>query len=86
MEQVRLQTTRLQRAGNEFTYNYNTATSKLNNDPLLGAWRGINRYYYDTEQPREYSVGNGRVRCQTCMVGRNLRYCSLHKSKLCVMG
>jgi hypothetical protein len=41
------------RADNEFTYNYSTATSKLNNDPLPGAWRGINRYYYDTEQPQD---------------------------------
>ena len=41
------------RANNEFTYNYSTATSKLNNDPLPGAWRGINRYYYDTEQPQD---------------------------------
>jgi hypothetical protein len=39
------------RADNEFTWNYSTAKSKLDNRNLLGAWRGINRYYYDTEQP-----------------------------------
>ena len=38
-------------ATNEFTWNYSSAQSKLNNDPLPGAWRGINRYYYDTQQP-----------------------------------
>ena len=36
---------------NEFTWNYSSAQSKLYNDPLPGAWRGINRYYYDTQQP-----------------------------------
>ena len=36
---------------NEFTWNYSEAKSKLDNQNLLGAWRGINRYYYDTQQP-----------------------------------
>ena len=36
---------------NPFTYNYSSATNKLNGDVLLGAWRGINRYFYDTQQP-----------------------------------
>ena len=36
---------------NQFTYNYSSATNKLNGDALLGAWRGINRYFYDTQQP-----------------------------------
>ena len=36
---------------NPFTYNYSSATNKLNGDALLGAWRGINRYFYDTQQP-----------------------------------
>ncbi len=39
------------RAGNEFTWNYTTATDKINNQPMPGAWRGIYRYFYDTEQP-----------------------------------
>ena len=37
---------------NAFTYNYSTTQNKLNaNQNLLGAWRGINRYFYDTQQP-----------------------------------
>jgi hypothetical protein len=36
---------------NPFTYNYSSATNKLNGDNLLGAWRGIYRYFYDTQQP-----------------------------------
>jgi hypothetical protein len=43
------------RANNEFTWNYSSTKNKLNNTQnLLGAWRGINRYFYDTEQP-EYT-------------------------------
>ena len=38
-------------ANNEFTYNYSQAGNKLNGDPLLGAWRGIYRYFYDTLTP-----------------------------------
>jgi len=48
-------------ANNPFTYNYSDAGSKLNpvtdqvsnldEQPLLGAWRGIYRYFYDTESP-----------------------------------
>lgn len=38
-------------ATNEFSWNYSTAQSKLDGQDLLGAWRGIYRYYYDTEQP-----------------------------------
>jgi hypothetical protein len=38
-------------ANNEFTYNYSTAGNRINGQPLLGAWRGINRYFYDTETP-----------------------------------
>jgi len=39
-------------ANNEFTWNYSTASNKLNNDPLLiGAWRGIYNYFYDTIYP-----------------------------------
>ena len=36
---------------NPFTYNYSQAGDKLTNKPLLGAWRGINRYFYDTLSP-----------------------------------
>ncbi len=38
-------------AANEFTYNYSSAVNKLNGENLLGAWRGIYRYFYDTQQP-----------------------------------
>ena len=47
-------------ADNAFTYNYSSAGSKLTNDgtvsnlnetSLLGAWRGIYRYFYDTLSP-----------------------------------
>ena len=38
-------------ANNPFTYNYSSSTNKLNGDTLLGAWRGINRFFYDTQQP-----------------------------------
>ena len=38
-------------ANNEFTYNYSSAGNRINEKPLLGAWRGINRYFYDTETP-----------------------------------
>ena len=39
---------------NAFTWNYSTAQNKLaSSKPLPGAWRGINRYFYDTQQPEE---------------------------------
>jgi hypothetical protein len=39
-------------ATNEFTWNYSTASNKLNSDPLfIGAWRGIYNYFYDTIYP-----------------------------------
>jgi hypothetical protein len=38
-------------ATNEFTWNYGNTKNKLNNENLLGAWRGIYRYFYDTQQP-----------------------------------
>jgi len=44
-------TTQNYNAGNPFTYNYSSSTNKLNNENLLGAWRGIYRYFYDTQQP-----------------------------------
>ena len=37
--------------GNEFTYNYSSAGNKLDGKPLQGAWRGIYRTFYDTENP-----------------------------------
>ena len=41
-------------ATNSFTWNYSSAQNKLDNQNLLGAWRGIYRYTYDTQQP-EYT-------------------------------
>lgn len=38
-------------ASNEFSWNYSTATNKINGQNLLGAWRGIYRYFYDTQDP-----------------------------------
>jgi hypothetical protein len=39
------------RADNEFTWNYTTAVDKLDNESMPAAWRGIYRYFYDTQQP-----------------------------------
>jgi len=41
---------------NQFSWNYSSSQNKLSFDRpdninLLGAWRGINRYFYDTENP-----------------------------------
>ena len=38
-------------ADNPYTYNYSQADNQLDNQPLLGAWRGIYRYFYDTLTP-----------------------------------
>ena len=40
-------------SNNPFTYNYSSAGDKQNNQPLLGAWRGINRFFYDTLNPSQ---------------------------------
>jgi hypothetical protein len=39
---------------NSFTWNYSSAQNKLDSQTMLGAWRGIYRYTYDTQQP-EYT-------------------------------
>ena len=44
-------TTQTYSAANQFTYNYSSAQNRLNNENLLGAWRGIYRYFFDTQQP-----------------------------------
>ena len=39
-------------ADNEFTYNYSQSSNRLDTStPLLGAWRGIYRWFYDTLTP-----------------------------------
>jgi hypothetical protein len=40
------------RATNEFTWNYSGSKNRFNDQPLPGGWRGIYRYFYDTEQPQ----------------------------------
>ena len=44
-------TTQTYIADNEFTYNYSQAGNRVDQKPLLGAWRGIYRYFYDTLTP-----------------------------------
>ena len=44
-------TTQTYIANNSYTYNYSQAGNKLDGAPLLGAWRGIYRYFYDTLTP-----------------------------------
>ena len=44
-------TTQTYIADNPFTYNYSQSYNKLDNVPLLGAWRGIYRWFYDTLTP-----------------------------------
>ena len=38
-------------ANDEFTWNYSQASNRLDREPLLGAWRGIYRWFYDTLTP-----------------------------------
>jgi len=38
-------------ANNQFTWNYSACLSKLDGTELLGAWRGIYNYFYDTDAP-----------------------------------
>ena len=44
-------TTQTYLEANEFTWNYSQSGNKLTQEPLLGAWRGINNYFYDTLDP-----------------------------------
>ena len=34
-----------------FTYNYSQSSDRINGEPMLGAWRGIYNYFYDTISP-----------------------------------
>jgi len=40
--------------GNLFSYNYKTSKNKLTNQPLLGWWRGIYKFLYDTDRPHTH--------------------------------
>jgi hypothetical protein len=44
-------TTQIYNPDDPFTYNYSAAGNKINGEPLLGAWRGIYQYFYDTTSP-----------------------------------
>ena len=37
--------------GSPFTYNYANSTDRLNKQTLPGFWRGIYKYFYDTDAP-----------------------------------
>ena len=67
-------------ANNPYTYNYSQSSNKLTGNPLLGAWRGIYEYFYDTYNPaaapwvqrprraptRYVAVDHPRVGADTC--------------------
>jgi hypothetical protein len=38
-------------SANPFTYNYSQSANRLTSEPLIGAWRGIYNYFYDTDHP-----------------------------------
>ena len=38
-------------ANNEYTWNYSSATDSIGSELLLGHWRGIYHYFYDTDRP-----------------------------------
>lgn len=44
-------TSQYYKSDNSFTYNYSGSQSKLDESFLLGSWRGIYRYYFDTMFP-----------------------------------
>ena len=44
-------TTQLYDANNAFTFNYSQSSDRISGDVLLGAWRGIYQYFYDTTAP-----------------------------------
>ena len=37
--------------GSPFTYNYSFSTDRVNGEKLPGHWRGIYKYFYDTDRP-----------------------------------
>jgi len=39
---------------NKWTWNYSSATSKIDNNVLKGHWRGIYRYLFDTDRPHTH--------------------------------
>ena len=41
-------------SGNPFTWNYNKFVDSIDGEKLLGNWRGIYRYFYDTDRPHTH--------------------------------
>ena len=39
---------------NSFTFNYSSNIDSLNKNPLPGYWRGIYKYFYDTDRPHSH--------------------------------
>ena len=39
--------------GSPFTYNYSNSTDRIKNEKLPGYWRGIYKYFYDTDAPHQ---------------------------------
>ena len=39
---------------NQFTYNYNSSTSPNGKESLYGYWRGVYKYFYDTDRPHTH--------------------------------
>ena len=42
--------------GSPFTYNYSASTDRINSQKLPGHWRGIYKYFYDTDSPHTRPV------------------------------
>jgi hypothetical protein len=51
LNQVDLSTNSYFQSGEEFTYNYSYSTDSVYDQPLPGYWRGIYRYFFDTDRP-----------------------------------
>ena len=41
-------------ASNSFTWNYSRFVDNVNKEQLLGSWRGIYKYFYDTDRPHTH--------------------------------
>jgi hypothetical protein len=41
-------------SNDQFTWNYNQTDDTINSEPLLGSWRGIYKYMYDTDRPHSH--------------------------------
>ena len=50
--------------GSLFTYNYANSTDRVKNEKLPGYWRGIYKYFYDTDAPHVRPWEIGRASCR----------------------